>query len=495
MAETQIRRSRTALKRTSLSRPIALALADGLIDSDKRVLDYGCGKGDDVRLLAERGIAAVGWDPAFAPGGEKSPSAIVNLGYVVNVIEDGAERVVCLKEAWALATDVLVVAARLSGEVEVEGFAPFADGSLTRRGTFQKFYEQEELRSWIEAVVGESPVAAAPGIFYAFRNADAREAFVSSRYRRRLSAPRVRLSDRLYEECKEILAPLEAFFLARGRLPSTDELECSSEITARFGSIARAFRVVRYVTGDDAWTPITEGRREDLLVYGALSRFGGRPRWSDLPLPTQKDIRAFFSTYRRLCDAGDELLFAAGRRDVLDRAMRSAPVGKLTPSALYVHRTALDALPPVLRAYEGCARTLSGEVPDANVLKLSRTDAKVSYLSYPTFDRDPHPALHRTVVVYPGALRIHYRDYASMANPPILHRKEEFVESTYPGRDKFARLTTQEERAGLFDSTDRIGSRDGWLEVLGDRGVEVRGHRVVRTAKVSRSTLGLDEQV
>ena len=482
MAQTHIRRSRTALTRTSLSRPVALAINDGVIDTDKRVLDYGCGKGDDVRLLAQRGITADGWDPAFAPAGSRTPAAVVNLGYVVNVIEDGAERAACLKTAWSLTTEVLVVAARLVGEVEVEGFAPFRDGSLTRRGTFQRFYEQEELRSWIEAIVGESPVAAAPGIFYAFRSAEAREAFVSSRYRRRVSAPRVRSSDRLYEECGEILAPLEAFVLARGRLPSPDELEISNEIGTRFGSIARAFRVVRQVTGDDASAPIMESRREDLLVYAALSRFGGRPRWSDLPRTTQNDVRALFSTYRRLCDAGDELLFAAGRRDVLDGAMRSAPAGKLTPSALYVHRTALDALPPVLRAYEGCARTLSGEIPEANILKLSRADSKVSYLSYPTFDREAHPALHRSVVVYPGALRIHYRDYGSMANPPILHRKEEFVEGAYPGRDKFARLTAQEERAGLFDNTDRIGSRDGWHDVMCDRGVEVRGHRLVRTA-------------
>jgi len=459
---------------------VALALGDAIIAPTKRVLDFGCGKGDDVRLLNERGVTAVGWDPTFAPSGDRSPAAVVNLGYVVNVIEDSAERTACLREAWALASEVLVVAARLVGEVEVESLACFADGSVTRRGTFQKFYEQEELRSWIEGVVGESPVAVAPGVFYVFRSADEREAFVSSRYRRRVSAPLVRVSDQLYEQCKEMLAPLEAFFLGRGRLPSMEELETSAEVSTRFGSIARAFRVVRYVTGNDAWRAIVEGRREDLLVYAALSRFGGRPRWSDLPRAIQNDVRAFFSTYRHFCDAGDELLFAAGRRDELDRAMRAAPVGKSTPSALYVHRSALDTLPALLRAYEGCARNLAGEVPDANLVKLSRTEAKVSYLSYPTFDRDAHPALYRAVVVYPGALRIHYRDYSTSENPPILHRKEEFVGATYPGRDRFAKLTAQEERAGLLGTSNDIGLRLAWNEVMAARGFAIRGHRLER---------------
>lgn len=162
--------------------------------------------------------------------------------------------------------------------------------------------------------------------------------------------------------------------------------------------------------------------------------------------------------------------------------MRASPVGKLTPSALYIHRSALDALPPVLRVYEGCARTLAGEVPDANVLKLSRKDPKVSYLSYPAFDREPHPALHRSVIVYPGALRIHYRDYTASKNPPILHRKEEFVHADYRARAMFERLTRQEERAGLFDAAERIGTRDGWFEVLEEKGVTFRGHRLVRAS-------------
>ena len=50
----------------------------------------------------------------------------------------------------------------------------FADSCLTSRGTFQKFFTQQEPRDWIERTIQGKAVPAAPGIFYAFRNDQAR---------------------------------------------------------------------------------------------------------------------------------------------------------------------------------------------------------------------------------------------------------------------------------------------------------------------------------
>jgi hypothetical protein len=63
----------------------------------------------------------------------------------------------------------------------------------------------------------------------------------------------------------------------------------------------------------------------------------------------------------------------------------------------------------------------------------------------------------------------------------VLHRKEAFLLPDDPRRSKFARLTTQEERAGLLDETASIGTRAGWAERLRERGYTLRGHRLVRT--------------
>jgi hypothetical protein len=53
-------------------------------------------------------------------------------------------------------------------------------------------------------------------------------------------------------------------------------------------------------------------------------------------------------------------------------------------------------------------------------------------------------------------------DYAQSANPPVLHRKEESLRPDNEQFEKFARLTTQEEKAGLLDETSSIGTRAGW---------------------------------
>ena len=104
----------------------------------------------------------------------------------------------------------------------------------------------------------------------------------------------------------------------------------------------------------------------------------------------------------------------------------------------------------------------------------------MSYLAYPDFDTDPHPKCEESFLVKLGAREISYRSYAESANPPILHRKEEFLRSEDPRRDGFARLTTQEEKWGLYEEPERIGTANGWSEVLTENNAVFRGRRLVR---------------
>jgi DNA phosphorothioation-associated putative methyltransferase len=165
----------------------------------------------------------------------------------------------------------------------------------------------------------------------------------------------------------------------------------------------------------------------------------------------------------------------------IQRLCQESKAGKLTPSALYVHESALPHLAPVLRIYEGCARAFIGSVEGANIIKLHRDSPRVSYLSYPDFEVDPHPTLRASLLVELQTFRMDLRHYEQVANPPVLHRKEEFVTPEHPLREKFARLTAQEERHGLYASPERIGTRNGWEQVLQEQGVSLRGHRVVKT--------------
>jgi DNA phosphorothioation-associated putative methyltransferase len=85
-----------------------------------------------------------------------------------------------------------------------------------------------------------------------------------------------------------------------------------------------------------------------------------------------------------------------------------------------VRRDSLDALEPVLRVYEGCARALLGEVEGANVLKLHRYSGKVTYLVCPGLDRDPDPTLELRIKVTLPALAIDMFDYSRRDDPPRL---------------------------------------------------------------------------
>src|SRR5262245_25899057 len=145
--------------------------------------------------------------------------------------------------------------------------------------------------------------------------------------------------------------------------------------------------------------------------------------------------------------------FHAGSAEAIDEACRRSAVGKLPASALYVHRSARGALDPLLRVYEGYGRAYLGEVEGANVLNLHRSPGKISYLAYPDFDADPHPALLRCVKLSLRTRQLECYDYAASANPPVLHRKETFVLADHPLHAKFARLTQQEERHGLLDES------------------------------------------
>lgn len=481
MSSAPVARHKTALTRVALSRPLATAAADGLLTPGESIFDYGCGKGDDIRHLRALGYDIDGWDPTHRPRAERRPAHVVNLGYVINVIESPGERAETLHSAWNLAEGVLVVAARMTWDARDLVGRPMGDGLVTRTGTFQKFYEQSELARWIEEKLGAQPHAAAPGIFYVFRDDAAAQRLLASRvytYR-----PRVTIDPQVQYEANQVaLEPLFAFMRDHARAPRPSELPADAlqTIHEAMGSLGRAQRLIRKVTEDSYWDEVTVQRRAELLTYVALSRFGRRPRFSQLDESLGRDVRTLFGTYAEACVQADRLLLACGDQAMLYVNARSSNVGKQTPSALYVHRSAMAEIPPVLQVYEGCARVLAGTVDQANMIKLSVTEPQVSYLTYPAFDRDPHPTLRSAITVNLRKLTVDWRDYSRSENPPLLHRKEEFVGVDDPRRPLYERLTRSEMRAGLYENPERIGTLKGWQATLAAAGVALRGHRLIR---------------
>lgn len=484
---TSLDRGRTAMFRTGLSKPVALALEDEVIRVGDTCFDYGCGRGADVVGLAQLGFDASGWDPVHAPDKKKNPADVVNLGYVVNVIENVPEREAALREAWQLTRRALLVSARLDWDINQAMALPFGDGVLTSKQTFQKFFTQDELRAWVEQTLGVDADAAGPGIFYVFRSPEERERHLARGIRRSYTTRFQLPPDVMLEKNREVLTPLLDFLSEYGRAPLQDELPSLPDIQKQFGSLARAIRLLDKAITDRPWEQVAINRQRDLLVYLALGTLRKRPPLKALPLDLQADIRAFFGSYDAGAKLGRELLFAAGQQKAISEECAEAPVGKLTPDSLYVHVSAVQDLPVLLRVYEGCARSLLGDIPQATLVKLRRDKPKVSYLCYPTFDEEGHPALAETFVADLRKLRTDHYNYVGRDNPPVLHRKETFVSSDYPRYLEFKELTQAEEAAGLLDDAASIGTLFFWNQRLRQRGVCVAGHSLITATAADKS--------
>jgi len=475
-----IARHKTAIRRPSFSLPIKCLLRDGLLDSSKTLFDYGCGHGQDLKLLSDIDIAANGWDPVFQPAQKRQSADVVNIGYVINVIENPRERAAALRNACGLCEQLLVVAAQVEFAAPDKDLTEYADGVLTSRGTFQKYYNQHELRTYLESELGGDAIPAAPGVFYVFKDESAKQQFIATRYHRRIAVPRRRISELLFEQNRGVLEPMMEALTRLGRLPGAEEFPESGEVIERFGSLKRAFALIRRVTDEQPWEEIAERRVEDLLVYLALSRFQRRPKMSQLPPSIQRDIKAFLGSYRTACARADVLLFRAGDPDAIDTACQRAEVGRLIDNALIIHRSALDYLQPILRIYEGCGRALVGDIDQANVIKLHRFSGKVSYIAYSDFDKDPHPPLRQRVKVTLPTLSIDFFDYSTWDDPPILFRKDALIHPKDERYSKFAKLTQQEEKRGLLASIHEIETRRKLEIRLHDEGLTLRGHRLCR---------------
>lgn len=471
-----IERHRTAIGRSGLSRPMRLALEHGVLDAGMTVMDYGCGRGDDAARLSANGFEVASWDPHYRPDGSREESDLVNLGYVLNVIESPVERAEVLRKAWALSRRVMVVAAQVWIHDQARHKIPFGDGIITCRNTFQRYFDQDELAELIRSVVGEEPIPAGLGIFYVFRDPSEAMRFRIGFLRRRVAlaaparVPRSSCEDRPQSSRAPredprlpMLGPIFSFIEAHGREPEADEIDCAAALIEVFGTFGRAVGRARRSLDDEKWSRYQAERRDDILVYMALAQFKGRPKFGALPPEMQRDLRALFGSYPKACEQSDALLFSLRNHAQVRAVAAKSTVGKLLPDALYVHQAGLSDLHVLLRLVEGCARAFVGGIEDANMIKLHLSRPAVGYLSYPDFDTDPHPALTRVVDVDLSIRSVRVTDYSARANPPILHRRELFVPVGYPGREEMARVTAEEEARGFYNGNiQEIGTREGW---------------------------------
>lgn len=457
-----VARHRTAISRSRLSTPMQSLARWGFLDGSLAVLDYGCGRGDDVSALAAAGINVIGWDPHFAPEAPLIESDIVNLGFVLNVIERAAERAEALTTAYRLARRVLSVAVMLNGSGDG---ATHGDGVLTKRQTFQRYYTQAELRDYVAQVLGRDPVTIAPGIVFVFRSDDDEQAFLARRQRSAsvpvdgfdvpiaLQGPTARPP--LYERHQPLLDRFWATVLELGRLPYPDELDHSDELLAATGSVRRAFAALPFAEKEHDVARVAAVRKDDLLVYLALNIFERRASFGSIPTAVQRDVKAFFGSYKSAIDHGHAALFEAGNADRTRAAAITASDASLgvldaEDGDYMFHASSLARQPAALRIILGCAERVEPHPADIDLIKIHGSGQRVSYLSFDNFLERALPLLARRTIVDLARQRTATVLPRAADGPRVLLGKSSFMSDDAPSRERQAGFDAILQKRGIF---------------------------------------------
>lgn len=476
--KVQIERHKAAMVRNDLSRPLKTALELGIFKEDMTFFDYGCGYGGDIERIQQRGYVSNGWDPYYRSDKPLIKADIVNLGYIINVIESLGERREALINAWSLTQQVLIVAAQVLIDDERRGVVAYGDGIITNRNTFQKYYEQEELKIYIDQVLKADSIPISIGIYLIFKDEEKAQIFRASFFRSRLKTPRIQRKVRQFEDYQMLLTPLIEFVTNRGRFPVKGELENEGEIKLEFGNFRRAFKLILEATDIEEWDQIEEKRRQDLLLYVALSKFGERPKNVHLSKEMREDIKALFGNYNKACLLADLTLLSLRDIENIADLCRESLVGKKTNNSLLIHVSALETLEPLLRLYEGTANRTFGRLDNCNIIQLYFHKPQIAYLSVPNFDQEAHPIIREKMTIDLQHQNVYYWEADLELNPSIIHEKDKFVTEDYPLFNKFVKLTNHEKERGLLDNYKKIRHFKDWLNLLKENCIEIKGHRI-----------------
>jgi DNA phosphorothioation-associated putative methyltransferase len=483
-------RHRTALQRYRLSTPMQALWRHGYLDGRCTVFDYGCGRGDDVRLLRTLGVDASGWDPYFASQNEKIEADLVNLGFVINVIEDPQERRAALTGAYALARKLLTVAALIGGRTAYEQHRLLRDGVLTTRGTFQKYYSQQEMREYLETTLGREPIAVAPGVFFIFCDDGEEQRFLAARQtqaRCAVALPKIEKTERprrrsRWEVHRELLEDFWDRCITLGRLPKSTEYPRLKELRDALGTPPSVLRKLVVERGEASLQTARRARMDDLQVYLALNLFEGRKSFRRLPDSLQRDIASFWGSHAFAQRCAAELLFSVGNTEVIQAACSAAAaqgVGYLDGDhSLQFHSSFVPRLPPVLRIYVGCASRLYGEVQAADLVKIHIHSGKLSLMMYDEFTDKPLPRLIERIKINLRTQSVQFFDYSSIVSAQLLYNKSRYIPPEFSRHGEQVKFDASLIRLGIDLSGFGPDERT-LLEQLQLRGTRLIGFRIV----------------
>jgi DNA phosphorothioation-associated putative methyltransferase len=480
-----IERHKTAIDRYSLSTPVQSLYRHNYLNGEYTFFDYGCGKGDDLNIVKELGVRACGWDPVYQAEGKIQTADIVNLGFVINIIDSPNERTQILKNAYRLSKKILVVSVMLGSESITSKFKKHGDGVITSRNTFQKYYTQNEFSEYLENSLNESAIAVGPGLFYIFKDKIEEQQFLIDRQRQRKNWKKISYTDppdrleikqkAFYARHKDLLDDFWDTCLQFGRLPINSEYNKSKLLRAICGSHQKAFKLIKDIHDKSDFEKAESDRRNDLLVYFALSLFNKRKPYKNMPKVLQKDIKHFFNRYSDTIQEATDLLFSVGNTQTIRSECKKAydllNTGKMDGDHSWtIHIDYINHLSPVLRTYIGCATQLYGDMDGVDLIKIHMQSNKVSLMRYDDFGGKPLPLLMERIKIDLREQFIYFYAYGDKFKPQPLYLKSKYIGDGYP---HYEEQISFDEKLSSFEWLDLSGFGpriDEFEEMLAENG-------------------------
>ncbi len=507
----RIQRHLTALVRTNLSAPVQLLLRHGLLSPEVGFFDYGCGRGGDLQSLSGSGFKVAGWDPHYAPNSKRVEADVVNLGFVINVIEDPAERIDAVRGAFKLTRGVLAVSVMLYGP-ESSGRS-YGDGVITSRNTFQKYFAQSELQDYLEQVLHHPVHMAGPGVAFVFKDIEWEQRYSSGRYKSSGVADRLLMarvarvrppkpqreskarttrqskSEVLLAKVKPYLDEVWRHALDLGRWPDPEELAHISQPHDQPLNQLALRRLIDQHYDLQLLRSAASTRADDLCVFFAAQQFERRPAYRQLEARLQRDVKAFFGDYRSAQTAGLHLLQGTGSTEQILSACRQAAeqgLGWLDGEhSLQLHIDLVERLPALLRAYVTCGLVLWNSIGDVNLVKIHVTSGKLTFLEYDNFDGSPVPLLKRRVKLNLRKLDYDVFEYGSVEYPkPPLYHKSRYMNEDQQGYAEQLAFDESLDALGLVGSE---GTKRSAREL--EQAIQLARRQVQGMALVPSSTI------
>jgi len=424
--EMNIQRHKTALSRNNYSRPVQHLLKSELLTKQTTFFDYGCGKGDDVSALQALGFRASGWDPHFFLKEKKQSAEIVNLGFVLNVIEDQEERKSALRNAWNLSKKLLIISVISIWDRPENDLMPLSDGHVTSKGTFQKYYEPGELKAYVDNILEVDSLPVDPTQVICFRNEKDAQAYLNksaSQFARKKTYPvplhpirKTRISKAI-ETFRESDNDLWQKFLEETYLfataPRIEDLHKIDILRSNGVKPIDFLDVLIEMIGTNEWENIVKRTKNHYLTRIALAMFRGKPKPSHFTDNDRRSIKTLFASFSGALEQSKKVLFSIGNPATIAQICEKCLVGFEDEQALYLHRSLVPQVDAVLQSYIGIGRLFYGELDDVDIFKIHKESSKLTLLIYDDFDNSDIPILQSRIKISFRERRIWYFDHRS----------------------------------------------------------------------------------